>query len=182
MKKSHRLAAVAAFAAPIALGWAYTGGADALNDLNSDHSVDEWNVGDYVIEREELDGAVTMTFTDADGNPVEVSDLPPDIAAEAKYFEDNWEPNDVDPYGTQDGMTCYHSEEAAPGEEMFSTWDDNGVLRAYESTTTDEGVATERAMEWSAGELSEADYELLSQGEGTIDDVPAGLELEPCDQ
>lgn len=184
------LAATAAFLAPIALGWAYTGDMSIDMDVLSGHTIDEWNgpegYEDYMIEREGRNGVITMTVTDPSGNVVPLAELPADVAAEVGYYEHDWEEpesEDENFIDTRDGVSCYLVADipgAEPGEVNEMHWNENLELVIYEHTLNEDGTITVQATEWADGVLTESELEAFIAS-GNPADLPAGRELNACD-
>jgi len=181
------LTAAFAFLAPIAVGWAYTGGAtvDAVFG-GLDHTVDEWIIDDYLIEREQRDGEVTMTVTDLAGTALPLAELPEDVAAEVEFFRTDWEdshPSERLHFGTQDGVSCYSIDELelAPGDEVHLDTDDGRVLLMLEASADADGAVTVRAMEWTEGALTESELASVRRGGASFGDLPPGVELDACE-
>lgn len=116
-------AAILSLTAPLALGWAYT--AEASIGLTGDdfghHTVDQTTHEGYTMEREDLDGNVTRSYSGPEGAALTAEELPAEIA---DHF-DNWQPSPAPiTFSLNDGIGCYapvDGVEVDPDESEFTT-------------------------------------------------------------
>lgn len=130
MKKSiSKAIGVVAFAAPLVVGVAYTAGA-SVGDVGSAlgiHNVDQWTLEDgdsgmYTLDREEIDGVVTLVVTGPDGDVVSADEAPKFVGdAAIEFGSDDWIPEEQDVFSVIDGRPCFDMDAV-----MANAGDDEG--------------------------------------------------------
>lgn len=176
--------AAAALATPLILGVAYTAGQTVGGDDGSgSHTVDQWTIehngeGEYTLDREEIDGVVTLVVTGPDGAVLNENEFPDYIAESAEEFGDvNWVPaEDVeDLFDVVDGSDCYDATKVASSRFGYVAVTDDMTL-GVESFADGrfEAYRFERAL--SQGEISG-----VVESNGSYFDLEGAEVLPPCE-
>jgi len=179
--------AAGALAAPLVLGFAYTAGASVGDDSNDggSHDEDQWTIeqdgsGEYILDRTEVDGVVTLIVSGPDGSVLGEDEIPEFIQDAVDEFGDaDWEPNDGegeadDPLDVVDGIPCYHADDVP--EDRF------GVLSISDDTT--QGVERFEDGRFEAAyfdrAISQDEVESVVDNNGSYFDLDGAQELKPC--
>ena len=177
--------AAASLAAPLVLGVVYTAGASVGSDTGlSSHTVDQWIMSDgdgsnFTIDREEIDGEVSIVVTDTNGGVVAAGDFP-DFVQDAvdEFGDDNWAPHDVEVFDIIDGTPCYHKDRLADsiddGDFNLITSGDEGTF-ALESSS---GGQLDAA--YFEAELSDFELEAQRGSEGLFSEIAGAHGLNAC--
>ncbi len=176
MNKSAKIAVAAtALMAPIAIGWTYTAGASVgFNNAEGaqNHTIDEFEVGDHFVVREEIDGVVTEVVTGPDGNVVDAGDVPAEVAD----FLDDWTPpEDQVDFEIRDGVACYNFDGSTDGEFDLSQTGDDGAFIVV-------GADGEVTSAIYSGEPLGDDVVLPAiQSNQDLMELPGAVEMSPCE-
>lgn len=180
----------AAFVAPIMLGVAYTGAASVGVVERESHNVDQWTIekdasGEYTIDREEINGVVTVVVTDPSGNAVTDTGYPEFVAeAVAEFGSPDWEPAE-DIFDVADGVGCYDADALAVQRNAAG----DGESDHYGATMTSSEQGSFALEVWPGGQIDAAwfadqlDDEVLqaqlASGNSYLD-LPGAQPLNPC--
>ncbi len=184
MRKSLKGAiAACGVTVPLVLGVAYTAGA-SVGDITGliSHNEDQWimnegDSGDYTLDREEIDGIVTLEVIGPDGEVVGPDDYPAFVQeAVAEFGSSDWVPADLGVFAIIDGVPCYHAgiaTEAADGDSNYDVTQ-SGDDGTFVLEATDDGFDTA----YFQAALSDDEVNAL-RGQ-SLSQAPGAEELNPC--
>ncbi len=174
-----------AFAAPIFLGVAFTGGTGIDAGSLFGDTEDQWTISIedgqvYTLDRTEISGVVELIVTDPQGDVVASDEYPEFVAeAAAEFGAADWMPEEFDLFEIVDGKACYDAGKLAQltsDEPQFgainSSSEQTFALEAYADGEIDAA--------FFEGEVSNAVLNDHRAAGGRYTDLNGATELDAC--